>query len=182
MHHKQSCQVTLDIPGSSLTFNGAPGNIQGNLDRYVLTNLSVSWSKVITLLYLWLRNCTCAYKFPLIKYFFYMKMNLKCHLQNGGNFKLASMCLWIYLVSSCLRARLDSRGPHSVLCCRFSHWLINRRDNIGSVSWGRNKIDTISHTTFSNAFCWMKIYWFRLKFHLSLFTRVQLMMIQHWFR
>ena len=36
--------------------------------------------------------------------------------------------------------------------------------------------------TFSNAFSWMKIYEFRLTFHWSLFPRVQLTIIQHWFR
>ena len=40
--------------------------------------------------------------------------------------------------------------------------------------WGRDKMDAISQTTFSNAFPWMKIFEFRLKFHWSLFLRVQL--------
>ena len=35
--------------------------------------------------------------------------------------------------------------------------------------WGRNQIDAISQTPFSNKFSWMKIYEFRLKFHWSLF-------------
>ena len=33
----RSCQVTLDISGAPLIFNGAPGNIQVNLERYVVT-------------------------------------------------------------------------------------------------------------------------------------------------
>ena len=48
--------------------------------------------------------------------------------------------------------------------------------------WGRDKIDAISQTTFSTAFSWMKIFEFRLKFHWSLFPRVQLTIFQHWFR
>ena len=48
--------------------------------------------------------------------------------------------------------------------------------------WGRGKIDAISQTTFSSAFSWMKIFAFRLKFHWSLFLRVQLSIFQHWFR
>ena len=48
--------------------------------------------------------------------------------------------------------------------------------------WGRDKIDAISQTTFSSAFCWMKMYEFRLKFHWSLFIRVSLTIFQHWFR
>ena len=34
-------------------------------------------------------------------------------------------------------------------------------------------------TTFSNAFSWMRIYKFRLRFHWSLFSRVQLTIFQH---
>ena len=48
--------------------------------------------------------------------------------------------------------------------------------------WGRYKMDAISQTTFSSAFSWMKMFEFRLKFHWSLFLRVQLAIIQHWFR
>ena len=39
--------------------------------------------------------------------------------------------------------------------------------------WGRDKIDAILQTTFSNAISWMKMFEFRLKFHWSLFLRVQ---------
>ena len=41
---------------------------------------------------------------------------------------------------------------------------------------------TIFHTTFSNAFSWMKIFAFRWKFQWSLFPRVQLTIFHHWFR
>ena len=41
---------------------------------------------------------------------------------------------------------------------------------------------TISQTTFSNAFSWMKIFTYRLKFHWNLFPRVQLTVFEHWFR
>ena len=37
-------------------------------------------------------------------------------------------------------------------------------------------------TTFSNAFSWMKMYQFRLRFHWSLLPRVELTIFQHWFR
>ena len=40
--------------------------------------------------------------------------------------------------------------------------------------WGRDKMATIFQTTFSNAFSWMKMYKFRLRFHWSLFPIVQL--------
>ena len=48
--------------------------------------------------------------------------------------------------------------------------------------WGRDEMDAISQTTFSNVFSWMKSFEFRLKFHWSLFLRVQLTIFQHWFR
>ena len=48
--------------------------------------------------------------------------------------------------------------------------------------WGRDKMDAISQATFSNAFSWMKLYEFQLKFHWSLFLRVQLTILQHWSR
>ena len=40
----------------------------------------------------------------------------------------------------------------------------------------------IFQTTFSNAFSWIEMYEFRLGFHWSLFLRVQLTIIHHWFR
>ena len=39
--------------------------------------------------------------------------------------------------------------------------------------WGRDKMDTISQTTFWSAFSWMKMFEFRFKFHWSLFLKVQ---------
>ena len=44
------------------------------------------------------------------------------------------------------------------------------------------QMDAISQTTFSNAFSWMKMFEFRLKFHWSLFPRVQLTIFQYWLR
>ena len=40
--------------------------------------------------------------------------------------------------------------------------------------WVRDKMDALSQTTFSNAFSWMKMFKFWLKFHLSLSIWVQL--------
>ena len=48
--------------------------------------------------------------------------------------------------------------------------------------WGRDKMAAVSQTTPSNAFSWMKMLEFRLIFRWSLFLRVQLTIIQHWFR
>ena len=48
--------------------------------------------------------------------------------------------------------------------------------------WGRDNMDAVSQTTLSNAFSWMKMLEFRLRFHWSLFLWVQLTKFQHWFR
>ena len=48
--------------------------------------------------------------------------------------------------------------------------------------WGRDKMAAVFQTTFSNAFSWMKMHEFRLRFHRNLFPRVQLTKFQHWFR
>ena len=48
--------------------------------------------------------------------------------------------------------------------------------------WGRDKMAAVSQTTLSNAFSWMNMLEFWLRIHWSLFLRVQLTIIQHWFR
>ena len=44
-----------------------------------------------------------------------------------------------------------------------------------------NKIAANFLTTIPNAFSWMKVYKFQLRFHWSLFLRVKLTISQHWF-
>ena len=48
--------------------------------------------------------------------------------------------------------------------------------------WGRDKMVAVSQTTLLITFSWMKMLDFLLRFHWSLFLRVQLTIIQHWFR
>ena len=50
------------------------------------------------------------------------------------------------------------------------------------LNWGRDKMTAVFQTTFSNALSWMELYEFRLMFHLSLFLRSELTILQHWFR
>ena len=57
--------------------------------------------------------------------------------------------------------------------CRL-WWLIN--------SSPPGQMAAISQTIFSDAFSWMKNFVFWIKFHWSLFLRVQLTIAQHWFR
>ena len=53
-------------------------------------------------------------------------------------------------------------------------FVVSRMCSCGLTHWGRDKMDVISQTTFSSAFSWMKMFEFRLKFHWSLFLRIQL--------
>ena len=53
---------------------------------------------------------------------------------------------------------------------------------LASTHWGQDKTAAVSQTTLSNAFSWMKILEFRLRFHWRLFLRVQLTIFHHWFR
>ena len=55
-------------------------------------------------------------------------------------------------------------------------------DIVYLTQWARDKMDAISQTTFSPAFSSMKIVVFWLNFHWNMFARVQLTIIQHWFR
>ena len=60
---------------------------------------------------------------------------------------------------------------------RFS----NSSNNHKLTHWGQDQTGTMLQTI-SNIFSWMKMLEFRLKFHWSLFSRVQLTIFQHWFR
>ena len=85
--------------------------------------------------------------------------------------------------------QLSLRAPYSYFKWRiltFTRWnwkcyvMINTINMINTLR--PRQIDAISQTTFSNAFSWMKMFEFRLKFHWSLFPRVQLTISWHWFR
>ena len=73
--------------------------------------------------------------------------------------------------SQCLQTSIMRR--HKVI-----HWVYR----FVKTHWGRDIMAAIFQTTFSNGFSWMKMFEFRLKFHWSLFLRVQLRISQHWFK
>ena len=56
------------------------------------------------------------------------------------------------------------------------------KTSVALTHWGRDKMACFSQTTFSNAFSWMKMNEFRLRFHWSLFLGIELTISQHWFR
>ena len=63
-----------------------------------------------------------------------------------------------------------------------SYTLPRKHHTVTLTHWGWDKVNIISQTTFSSAFSWMKMYELGLKFHWSLFLRVQLTIFQHWVR
>ena len=63
------------------------------------------------------------------------------------------------------------------------YWCLYASVNVNELThWGRDKMAAIFQTMFSNSFSWMKMYEFRLRFHRSLFQRVQVTIYQRWFR
>ena len=69
---------------------------------------------------------------------------------------------------------------HQLICDKLVH--LGTEAGQWITHWGQDKMAAIFHTTFSDAFTWMKMYEFWLRFHWSLFLRVQLTIFQHWFR
>ena len=67
-------------------------------------------------------------------------------------------------------------------CCGVidGSWYLNRCSRNSSPPW--IKWPPIWQTIFSDAFSWMKSFLFWLKFHWSLFVRIQLTISQYWFR
>ena len=70
----------------------------------------------------------------------------------------------------------------SASCQQMSLILSLKLNDNALTHWGRDKMADIFQTTVSNAFSWMKMFKFRLRFQWSLFPRVQLTIFQHWVR
>ena len=98
----------------------------------------------------------------------------------GNNFLLRAV-FQSYLSTSKLCFRHP--GKQEPCICRYD-WVGYPLEVAFSVKthWGRDKMDATSHTTFSSALSWMKMYEFRLKFHWSLFPMFQLTVFQHCLR
>ena len=96
----------------------------------------------------------------------------------GSNWELASIA---QILAFCLFGAKPLSGATATWfvdpCRRYETsmgWLIN--------TLKQRQMAAVSYTTLSNAFSWMKMSEFRLRFHRSLFLRVELTIIQHWFR
>ena len=78
------------------------------------------------------------------------ELSVWCHNQLTPNSPT-----FIHDVFVCMKARCVTKAKHVLF------------------DWGRDKMAAISQMTLSNAFPWLKMLEFRIKFHWSLFLRVQ---------
>ena len=113
---------------------------------------------------------------------------------------LACSCYELYIVNyycfstvktpAVLSVIVKPTNPYLRRCIIRLSYLIKIKDNFSHVSlfklllthWGRDKTTVSFLTTLSNAFSWMKMYKFQLRFHWTLFLRFELTILQHWFR
>ena len=127
--------------------------------------------------------------------FFDLRLNKRLSKQSWSWWlETPSRSLWRHCSGPIVLKVCAHHGSHTVVskCWPFCPGLIGLKYcyiHLGQIHnsyvlthWGRDKMDAISQTTFSSAFCWTKMFEFRIKFHWSLFLRVQLTIFQHWFR
>ena len=91
---------------------------------------------------------------------------------------------WFNIKMSSYQYRKFHCGDKTVVRSSYLHNGIFYIGKMASLYWFSplDKMAVISQTIFSDAFSWMKIFVFWLKFHWSLFLRVQLPINQQWFR
>ena len=83
-------------------------------------------------------------------------------------------------------ASLHGISPHSILnqprteIYQWEKWPYHFQSKLTHLSL--DKMAAISQMIFSDEFVWLKSFVFWLKFHRGLFLKVQLAIIQHWFR
>ena len=89
-----------------------------------------------------------------------------------------------FVVNTMVADDLATQGVRvlAAMILTYFSWNIPASASDGLTHWGRDKMAAVLQTTLSNAFSWMKTLEFRLRFHRCLFLRVQLTIIQHWFR
>ena len=80
--------------------------------------------------------------------------------------------------------KVDGFGMYSMYTtCLCNFRVSNTVSSMPALThWGWDKMAAILQTAFSNAFSWMQIALFWLKFHWQLSARVKIVISQHWFR
>ena len=76
----------------------------------------------------------------------------------------------------------SQRDSDALLYSRSHNFLTHSDCIVQLTHWGRDKMDAISQTRFSNVFSRRFIFEYRLKFYWILFPRGQLTISKHWFR
>ena len=122
--------------------------------------------------------------------FHWSKYIWKCHLQNGSIlFRLK--CFKCQIPCWCLVNVFKGFCTTKVISVHW--WQIAFVPFLSSTQLGNESVPSLNSffpgqngrhfaDGISNTFSWMKMYWFRIKFHWHLFPMVQLAIFQHWFR
>ena len=97
-----------------------------------------------------------------------------CYKLTGSQLQDAVLASWIIHHEEVSDSEPNTKAGYVIVQWRRAWYCLTH--------CGRDKMDNISQTTFSNVFSSMKMFEFRLTFHWSLFLRVQLTTFQHWFR
>ena len=85
----------------------------------------------------------------------------------------ATPCFTLLLSGAILRYSVNLMSNIRFSATDIITWVLRcMQDGFPLTHWGRDKMAAIFQTTFSNAFSWMKMFKFRLRFHWSLFPRV----------
>ena len=122
----------------------------------------------------WMVHCRiwnkCIMGFVRLVYCEYTVRPIK--LLNGFSFVVTSISHKTSILPNKIRVNVYVHSHNK----RKFEWMLNTLRS-------RKKWPPFFQTTLSNAFSWLKMYEFRLRFHWSLFPRVQLTTIfQHWFK
>ena len=106
----------------------------------------------------------------------------ECDLNNlRGTFTSSKILLTEKLANGALVTPTPGPLKHDTLYGEISRSLeVNIYMDL--THWDRDKMAAISQTMFSNAFSWMKMCEFCLRFDWNLFLRVQLTIFHHWLR
>ena len=118
----------------------------------------------------------------ITKYIDYSSMtNIKYITRVCHNYKLTQHALYNFMF-----AYIELAHKNEILVAfmrsKFILCSVSIITALCSTHWGRDNMAAILQTTHSNAFSLMKIFECRLKFHWTLYIRVQLAIFQHWFR
>ena len=123
--------------------------------------------------------------FPSLYFYLHENVIYMClwpHCFPDGIVNFQTIILWIFVC-------------YIIIIIKSEIWITSHRVRLGHKTvtcvvclamlwthWGRDNMATISQTTFSNEFSWMKMLEFWFKFNWRLFLRVQLTIFHHWFR